>query len=96
MHEVDAYDGGQVHRMRVGEIQTVSWRLDDLDVTDTLSSASLDTIEPGLSAVQTSIDAEKVAFQFTASTIAEYDVNVSLNTSLGDVFRHRLIFEVFP
>jgi len=95
MIEIDAYDGGQVYRMRVGEIQTISWRLDGLDVTDALSSSALDPIGAGLSGAQTSIDTEKVAYQFTASTISDYNVNVSLQTSLGEVFRHRLIVEVF-
>ena len=95
MIKLDAYDGGQIHRMRVGEIQTVSWLLDGLDVTDSLSSSTIDAIPAGLSAVQASIDTEKVAYQFTASTIDQYQVNVSLNTSLGDTHRHRLIFEVF-
>ncbi len=93
--ELQAYDGGQEYRLRLGEIQTIAWKLDPIEVMETLSGAGIDAIDAGLSAVLASIDTTTVSYRFTASAVGLYDVVVSLNMSSGDKKIHRLVIEVF-
>lgn len=94
--EIDAYDGGQEHRIKLGEVETISWRLHALEEPITLSSASVE-IEPasGLSAVEVFLDTSTVALQFTPSIVGKYNAVVAMTDSGGDVHLHELVIDVF-
>jgi len=94
--ERQAYDGGQEQRLKLGEVETIQWKLDPLDQPGELGSASV-AIEPdvGLSATQVSIDTTAVAFQFSATSLGKYDAVVSLHEVGGDLRKHLLVIEVF-
>lgn len=95
-YDITAYDGGQEHRMRLGEVETLVWRLTDLPDEDALSSATVSIIAgTGVTAVQAYISPPEVGFRVTAESLGQSEIEVSLNTSLGDLYKHRLIIDVF-
>lgn len=93
--EIDAYDGGQVHRLRLGEAETLVWRLHDLPSGDSLSSSSHTITGSAAFATQTFILDPEVGYRVTAIAEGSSDLEVTLNTSLGDIYKHRLIIKVF-
>ena len=93
--EIDAYDGGQKYRIKLGEQESVSWRLANLNDGETLSSASTVITGTAVTAVQTNLTSPDVTYRVTAAELGIADLVISLNTSNGDVKKHLLVFEVF-
>ena len=97
LNSIQAYDGGQAHIIRIGEIQTVRWQVDGIEVTDTLSSASFSILPAtGLDIVQSSIDSAGVNYRLTPSVIGEYDLEVTLIGVSGDQYKKLLVVRVEP
>lgn len=92
--EISAYDGGQEMTIRVGGVDGVAWKPINLQTGDTLSSASFALTGATISAVQTSIDTERVVYSITGLSVGDSIIDVSLTTALGLVSRHALTVRV--